>query len=252
LNSGKSKREIARLIGCSHTTIICEIERNPGEGGVTYEGGELAEKQAVRRRHQASSAPKKMNPYLVGIISSMLLENQSSPVQIAGRVLKEFNSKISHETIYALILKDEKNKGELWKNLRHKRKKYNKRLGKNAGRGLISNRRDISERSAEVEKKERFGDFELDTIVGADHKGAIVSAVDRASKYVLLRLVQRSTAENVELALNNSLRPFSEKKLIHTLTSDNGKEFASHENIAKQTGGSFYFARPYHRWPRPC
>lgn len=247
LKSGKSKRGIARLIGCSHTTVIKEVKRNQGKRG-------YREKQAhdlfVCRRQKARSLPRKMTPEVVAFIQHNLCSNQWSPVQISGRLAKERGIRISHETIYKFIWQDKKNGGDLYKNLRHKAKKYNKRSGKSAGRGLIPNRKDISERPAIVDKKERFGDFELDTIVGANHKGAIVSAVDRVSKCVWLELIQQGTSENVEKALCQSLDLLSKNSLVRTMTSDNGKEFAGHENIVNALGGDFYFAKPYHSWER--
>lgn len=247
LKSGKSKRKIARLLGCSHTAVIKEINRNQGRRG--YRQKQAHELQVSRRR-KASSTPKKMTPDVVAYIKHNLQINQWSPVQIAGRLETEKAIKISHESIYKLIWQDKRNGGDLYKNLRHKAKKYNKRGGKSAGRGLIPNRKDISDRPAIVEKKERFGDFELDTIVGAGHKGAIVSIVDRASKYAYLELIQQATSENVEKALCHSLYLLSKKSLVQTMTSDNGKEFSRHEAIVETLGGEFYFAKPYHSWER--
>lgn len=247
LRSGKSKRHIAKLIGCSHSTIISETSRNKGKRG--YRSNQ-AHEFALARRVTASSNSKKMTPQVIDLIRQMLLENQSSPEQISGRLFRDSAIKISHETIYTFIWQDKKNGGELYKNLRHKAKKYNKRASKTAGRGLIPNRRDISERPVEVEKKERFGDFELDTIVGAGHKGAIVSIVDRSSKYVYLRLLKQGTASNVKEALCESLNLLSQNSLVHTYTADNGKEFSCHEKVVEELGGDFFFARPYHSWER--
>jgi IS30 family transposase len=157
---------------------------------------------------------------------------------------------ISHETIYRVILSDQACGGSLYKHLRHQRKKYNKRCGKNAGRGLIPNRVDIDQRPAIVEKKDRLGDMELDTIVGANHKGAVVSIVDRCTKYVWLSLIPQATARNVEEAICERLVSLAQQQMLHTYTSDNGKEFANHEAIVERLGGDFYFATPYHSWER--
>jgi IS30 family transposase len=246
-HSEKSNREIALLIGCSHTTINEEIKRNTGKRG--YRNNQ-ADKLSQNRRTQASSTPKKMTLRALILIQYILMDNQASPEQISGSLSLNHGLDISHETIYKHIWKDKKNGGELYTHLRHKAKKYNKRSGKNAGRGLIPNRRDISERPDIVEEKTRLGDLELDTIVGAQHQGAIVSSVDRASKYTFLGLVRRATAENVGNSLCKSLQPLGDKGLIRTMTSDNGKEFAGHESIVERLGGDFYFATPYHSWER--
>lgn len=180
----------------------------------------------------------------------MLRDTQASPVQISGRLKALGKTTVSHESIYRMIWKDKAAGGNLYNHLRHRAKKYNKRGGKSAGRGLIPNRVGIEERPKIVEDKERFGDVELDTIVGAGHQGAIMSAVDRASKLTWLKLLERGTAEAVTDAISLCLKSCGKADLINTLTSDNGKEFAYHEEIANLVGGSFYFATPYHSWER--
>jgi IS30 family transposase len=149
-----------------------------------------------------------------------------------------------------MIWKNKKMGGTLYKHLRHKAKKYNRRGEKHAGRGLIPNRRDIDERPIIVEEKKRLGDFELDTIVGANHKGTIVSIIDRCSKITRLMLVSNATSDRVSLALKHLHKPFKEKNVLHTLTADNGKEFAAHKDITDELGGEFFFAKPYHSWQR--
>ena len=127
-------------------------------------------------------------------------------------------------------------------------KKYNKRTNKTAGRGLIPNRIGIEERPEVVDIKERIGDFEVDTIVGRRHRGAILSIVDRVTKLTFLVLLTRGTAENVRKAMVAALKPFINDVL--TITSDNGKEFARHEDIAQELCADFFFARPYRSWER--
>jgi IS30 family transposase len=78
-----------------------------------------------------------------------------------------------------LIWQDKHSGGTLYKHLRHRAKKYNKRSSKTGGRGIITNRIDIDQRPPIVDTKSRIGDFELDTIVGSNHQGAIVSIVER-------------------------------------------------------------------------
>jgi len=247
LKSGKSKREISKLIGCTHTTINKEINRNSGLRGYRQnQAHEMATKQQIKSRQVAF----KLTPSIVTFVRTALTENQWSPVQISGRLKNTQGIKISHETIYKLIWKDKAEGGSLYKHLRHKAKKYQKRGAKKSGSHLIPNRRDIDERPIIVEEKKRFGDFELDTIVGAHHKGAIVSVVDRASKFARLILIQQATSENVLHALTTALSPFKAQKMIHTFTSDNGKEFSSNPEITESLGGDFFFAKPYHSWER--
>ena len=247
LKIGCSQRSIARDLGVHPSTICKEIARNKGGCGYRYK---QAHDLCTERREKASATSSKMIIENKTVIIEMLEDTQASPQQISGCLRKKGILDISHESIYRMIWADKRSGGELYMHLRHKAKKYNKRGGKTAGRGCIPNRIDIDQRPDIVEKKERFGDFELDTIVGAHHQGSIVSMVDRASKITCLRLLQRGTSKAVKDALIEGLKPFSKEGLVETLTSDNGKEFAAHEEVSRETGGDFYFAKPYHSWER--
>lgn len=248
LKRGISIRAIGREIKRPHTTVSREIARNKSLKGYRMKH---AQEKAEKRRCVASSIPRKLTADVISLIKEMLLDVQASPEQIRGRLKTVHQISISHESIYRFIWKDKKAGGDLYKHLRQRAKKRNKRSGKNAGRGLIPNRVDIDQRPKIVEEKTRIGDFELDTIVGANHRGAIVSIVDRASKYTYLALLPKGTAEGVLGALCQKLHHLADKRaLIHTFTSDNGKEFAAHEKIVERLGGAFYFATPYHSWER--
>lgn len=171
-----------------------------------------------------------------------------SPEQISGRLKREQKKSVCYESIYKHIWSDKKKGGFLYKHLRRSGKKYNKRSKGSAGRGCIPGRIDIKERPEIVEKKVRIGDWELDTIIGAQHKGAIVSMVDRATKLTQLIKVDHKTAEEVTDALITKLGPI--KEFVCTLTADNGKEFAYHQSVSLALEADFFFATPYHSWER--
>jgi len=239
----ESQSEIARILGVHRSTICRELMRNRNDKPYEHD---LAEKTAQDRRKRD---PLKTNKFTR--FSSLIEENlnqQWSPVQISGRLKKKGLGEISHETIYKYIWIDKRKGGGLYKHLRHQGKKYNKRGKGTAGRGYIPGRIDIKERPLIVEEKSRVGDWELDTIIGANHKGVIVSMVDRATKYTKLMKVSYKTAEEVGNAIVHSLSPVSE--FVHTLTADNGKEFAYHQMIGKELEATVYFATPYHSWER--
>ena len=158
LQSGHSQAHIARQIGVDPST----------------------------RRQEASDKPRKMTPDLVELIEEKLTQEQWSPDQISGRLAKDGVAFISHERIYQHVWKDKKDGGTLYLHLRHSGKKYNRRKGKNSGRGLIPNRVDIDQRPPIVAAKSRIGDWEADTIIGANHKGVVMSHVERTSKYTKL------------------------------------------------------------------
>ena len=155
---------------------------------------------------------------------------------------------ISHERIYQHVWKDKKDGGTLYLHLRHSGKKYNRRKGRNSGRGLIPNRVDIDQRPPIVAAKSRIGDWEADTIIGANHKGVVMSHVERTSKYTKLAKLPDKNADFVVQACARVLLPLADR--IETITYDNGKEFASHAQIATSLGALSYFAKPYHSWER--
>jgi len=241
-----SERVIAAELGVNQSTVHRELKRNSGNRGYRFK---QAEQVSQDRREAASrQAAKKMTPKTLGIIVQKLRQEQWSPEQISGWLKKNLSLSISHETIYAYIWKDKRSGGNLYTCLRHRGKKYNKRGSKHAGRGLIPHRVDISERPSIVDTKMRIGDWEIDTIIGKNHIGALVSAVDRKSKFSKLMLVLNKTSRQVTDALISMLKPL--KKGVHTITADNGKEFASHQKVAADLEADFYFARPYCSWER--
>lgn len=242
---GESTNNIAVTLGVHRSTLYRELNRNRGQKGYRYQ---QAQERAFERKKISSQNTLKMVPQLMVIIDDKL-RLQWSPEQIAGWLKKQDSSKaVSHESIYRYVWKDKRNGGNLYKELRHRGKKYNKRGSGKAGRGCIPGRIDISERPAIVEEKSRLGDWEIDTIIGAEHKGAIVSMVERHSKLTLLAKVPQKTAQEVEKALTGKLREVSD--CVLTLTADNGKEFANHLAVALELGAIVYFARPYHSWER--
>ena len=143
LQSGHSQAHIARKIGVDRSTISRELVRNAGVRGYRFK---QAHQKATQRRKEASDKPRKMTPDLVELIEQKLTQEQWSPDQISGRLANDGVAFISHERIYQHVWKDKKAGGKLYLHLRHGSKKYNKRKGKNSGRGLIPNRVDIDQR----------------------------------------------------------------------------------------------------------
>lgn len=244
-SSGKSTDSSAKVLGVHPSTIYRELSNNKGRKGYAYQ---QAHKNALEGRKRSAGNRLKMTPPTIVIIESKL-RLQWSPEQISGWMKLHYGDQaVSHETIYRHIWKDKRNGGDLYKELRHHGKKYNKRGSGKAGRGCIPGRIDIAERPAIVEEKSRLGDWEGDTIIGKEHKGAVVSIVDRCSKLTLLKKVNRKTALEVEEALTDKLGDVAD--CVLTLTLDNGKEFANHLAISSKLGAAVYFARPYCSWER--
>jgi IS30 family transposase len=239
--SGQSNRAIARQLGVHSRTIDREIARNSGKRGYRYK---QAESKCQERRHHKTYC--KLTPERVAQIEEKLAL-QWSPEQIAGWLERQYGFRvISHETIYHYIWADKASGGKLYMQLRRRAKKYQKRVNGKTTRGQIKDRVGIEHRPAQVETRTALGHWEGDTIVGKNHQGAIVSLVERKTRYTVLSKVERSTAEAVKTAVTVGLKAFK----VNTLTFDNGKEFAQHQEIAKTLNTAVYFARPYHSWER--
>ena len=170
-----------------------------------------------------------------------------SPQQVAQRLKEQNMARVSHECIFRRLYAS----AQLPAQLRCQRKKRRARATakrSNSRRGAIRDRVDIEERPAIVEQKTRIGDWEGDTVVGKQHLGGLVTLVDRVSRYTLVSLVQRRCAQIVEDAIVQMLTPHQER--CHTITLDNGSEFANHLAFAKALQASVYFAKPHHPWQR--
>jgi IS30 family transposase len=235
---GMSQREIAKKLGMSAATICREIARNSDESGYKFN---TADEKSSRRRSLASQIPKKLKDELKARVINHL-EKDWSPDQIAGR-LKLEGFFISHETIYRYIRRDKASGGLMYEHLRHGGKKYRSKKSRQAGVHCIPNRVGIEERPAVVDEKLRIGHWEGDTVISHGSRCALLTLVERYSKYVKMRKIGRRTMKNTSRATINLLKKL--KNLVDSMTYDNGKEFADHQTIAKALGAEIYFARPY-------
>ena len=245
MKNGTSQNKIAKALNRSQGTISKEIARNKGCRGYRHK---QANTTAIKR-HQSKTKSIKLTNEIVVFIKNELNTNQSSPEQIAGRLRRVLNISIHHESIYRHILQDKVNGGELYLQLRHKQKPYRKRYGSstNSSKG-IPNRVDIDQRPQEANDRLRVGDWEADTVIGANHKGAIVTLDERVSKLRLALPQIGKFAKETKESIIELLKPFSQ--FVKTITFDNGKEFAKHMDIASSLGCDTYFAKPYHSWER--
>jgi IS30 family transposase len=232
------QKMIADELGVHKSTISREVKRNQGLRGYR---AQQAQKMSDKRKQNAKKRVK-MTPYTKFIIAQKI-RLEWSPEQISGYFKRCQLLDVSHQTIYALIQEDRQKGGSLYKHLRRSSKKRKNRYGSTNYRGQIKNRTMIDERPKIVDDRSRIGDWEIDTIVGKDHKGVIVTAVERKSKYIIACPVPNRSEQIVADALVNSLKPYKNK--VYTLTADNGKEFAGHEKIARNLKAKFYFAHPY-------
>lgn len=244
IKEGLSQRKVALNIGVHYSTVSREIKRNSLDNG-EYQAHNAT--ISTRLRYQYKSKNRRVTKKHIEYISKHLKYGWS-PEQISGRMRVDTNMSISHESIYKYIYKNQRSGGTLYKYLRHKHKKYIKRSASYRSRGVIPNRTLIDYRPAIIEDKIRVGDWEVDTVIGKYHYQAIVTLVERASKFTLMKKVESKSANDVTKAIVELLSPVQDYTL--TITSDNGKEFSYHEEISKALNTDFYFAHPYQSWQR--
>jgi IS30 family transposase len=243
LKAELSQTQIALIVGVHKSTISRELRRNKGQRG--YRPRQAQIKCNERKQSKAVSR------FVLSdwILIERLLEQQWSPEQISLWLKQEGHLEISHETIYQYIILDQTTGGELYKQLRERKKKRKRYGGGKDRRGKIPNQVSIDERPAVAEQRDRPGaDWEGDLIIGSQHKQAIVTMVDRCTRMTLMRKVAFKTAEAVTAAICEMMS--SVKELFQTVTFDNGREFAWHEKIAAELDGDVYFAHPYSSWER--
>jgi len=235
-----SLSEIATVIAVHKSSVSRELKRNRGQRG--YRPQQAHELALERRTIGLSRIPGEIWAEV-----ERLLRQDWSPEQISGRLKKEQKVCLSHEWIYQYVLKDKQAGGDLYRHLRCQ-KKRRKRYGIYDRRGKLPNCRSIEERPAIVNHRNRLGDWEVDTVIGRNHQQALVTLTERKSRFTLLAKVSRRTAQAVRQQVCRVLLPVQDK--VHTMTSDHGKEFADHEQIAAALNLKFYFAHPYAAWER--
>ena len=242
LQNRTKQKDIAKAINVSASTVSREIRRNRGVR--RHYNWETAQANAVQTRRR-KPGNRSVDKDVMEEAKCLLITEQWSPEQISG-VLAKDGKYISHETIYRMIRKDKAEGGTLYKHCRHKLKHRTRPVG--GKRISIPNRTSISERPTEADGK-RFGDFEMDTIVGRGNHGAIVTLIERSTNMLFMRKLKNGkNAKELARTVIHLLSPF--KDHIKSITTDNGTEFACHEMIAKSLGVTIYFADPYASWQK--
>jgi len=243
--AGKLQRQIAVRLGRSKSTISRELRRNRSRNGYW---GAAAQRKAERRRRERPWIAKMQRPEVRRYVAERLRQRWS-PDQIAGRSRSDFphdrRRQISPPTVYAWI-RGQQARGKHWQ-------RYLRRLGRRRPerekRGRLPCSVSIEGRPAVVDGRRRYGDWEGDTIVGANRRGGAITLVERKSGYLLLGKVPNLQASTVRQAAARSYAT-TPPALRKTLTLDNGKEFAEHRQLEIEAALRIYFAKPYSAWQR--
>jgi len=241
LKAGFSQKEIAFELNRHVSTISRELERNTGLRGYRPQ-----QAQRLTDERKAYHCHTRISENTWNAVEERLREDWS-PEQVSKRFAVEGFPTVSTEWIYHYILLDKGKGGNLYTHLRCQ-KKRKKRYGSTDARGQLKNRVSIDERPVIVDTRSRQGDWEIDTVIGRQGGSVLVTAAERKTRLSVIVLAPDKTAASVKTALVASLTPLAAD--VKTLTYDNGKEFALHEDIAKQLKANGYFAHPYHSWER--
>jgi IS30 family transposase len=243
---GYSVATIAGALGRHRSTVWREVRRNATHHDGTYRP-QLAHWYATSRRSR-SRRNQRFTAADFELVRSCL-ERQWSPEQIAGRLRREGRLRISHETIYRHVWADKRAGGSLYTQLRGAPKRFRKRYGYYDRRGRLTGKRPITARPAVVTTRERIGDWEVDTMLGAGQAGpCVLSLVERKTGYLVLGHLQRRTTAALNARAIALIR--AQRQPVHTITADNGTEFHSYVAIERATRARFYFATPHHAWER--
>ena len=242
---GYGVRKISKLLGRCASSISREIARNTGKRGYRSKQAHKKAQWRARRRGTRRFTDE------VREDTERRLRKGWTPEMISGRAKREGRPSVCKETIYKYIYLDNKKGGDLWKNLPRAHRKRRRRCPKvdGRGRGRIPNQKMIDLRPPEVDLRQTVGHWEGDLINGSQGTGHLVTLVERKTRFTLTdRVFSKETKEVIE-SITDLLNPLPEV-LKGTLTLDNGKEFARHEVLERDTGVAVYFARPYHSWER--
>lgn len=249
--SGYSLRAIAERLGRHHSSLSRELKRNsrPFDWGYC---NLYAHKQSIQRRKIPAHQKRFQHDTLRMYVNTKLALGWS-PEIIANRIKSDYPRqpafRVSHETIYQWIYRNASEGGQDYKHLvrAHKRRRKHYKYGQ--CRGLIPNRVDISQRPDAIERRQRYGHWEGDTMVGGNQQGRIVTHVERKSRFLMARLMNNGTAELFNQASLSSYAAIPDT-YRRTLTLDNGSENAKHEALSNKLGLTIYFAKPYASWER--
>lgn len=246
-----SMREIARRLNRSHTTISRELERARSRYPCTVYWHDWAHPLAIERTCKARHYRRQEHLRLVRYVEAGI-KKQWSPEEIAQRLWLDYpidgNMRISHETIYRWVYLDTTVEGKLYLDLRRKHKKRRRQKRYGSGR-RFANRQCITQRPEIVDTRERYGDWEGDTVEGKRSSGYIATLVERKSRYLLATKLGNKKAATLAAQGSRVFR-LVPKKMRKTLTVDNGSEFAQFKEVEKNTGLDIYFAKPYAAWQR--
>lgn len=243
LKEGKSVRQIARELGRNVSSISREIKRNYSKSKNQYNAWRAQTLSIQRRREKSYRCLRREMPQWDYIVEK--LQQYWSPEAICGRWNKEHpgEKRLHYATIYRYVRRKEFPGISRKTHLRRRgKRKYNRKANYNS----IQPERIIPEWPEEIQTRSRFGDWEGDTVYGAVGKGALVTLVDRKSRFLCAGLLPSRDAELTRQVVENLLKGFP----VRSISFDNGAEFADFKCLEANLKAPVYFAEPHKPWQR--
>jgi len=232
---GADQKEIAQAVGRCPSTISRELRRNRTDG--EYYAAQ-AQREAERRRRERPLVRKMEDPEINEAVRAALAQ-EWAPEQIAGRLQQQGSERrVSSQTIYTWIEQDEDR--EHWESMLRRRGKRPYRRKNAATTGDAAR---IDQRPEVIEERLRLGDFEGDTVLGPAGSGGLATLVDRKSRFTIIVKIQSKNADHVHEKIKQRLKELDDERR-HSITFDNGTEFARCHRLEKHLGMELYFADP--------
>ena len=244
LQQGYSIQAIAKHLGRSPSTISREIKR-----GITLDGTYFADstERQIRQRKLNDKRKRKMDNPIIYDYVACRLRNKQSPAIIQRDIERDIGLKIGKDAIYEYIYRF---KYDEWFKFLTRKKKYNYKKNKGKKKVTIKNKVNISERPEEANQRQEFGHFEADTIFSCSgSKSALLVLVDRLTRKTHIKKLERKTASLTSSSIVVALSEYNITH-IHSITYDNGCEFAGHEDVNKVLQCQSYFCNAYHSWEK--
>ena len=242
-NAGLKAVQIAKQMGRHKSTITRELDRNSVDGVYKHKDA-----LALSQKRRSCGGRTKLTADNWTYVR-VLLYMKWSPEQISGwlKTNPGIGFYVSDEWIYDYVRKNRAEGGDLYAQLRRGGRLYNNSKHR-PYRGKIKDRVSIEKRPEIVDKRIRIGDWEVDSVIGKLNKSSLVTLVERMSRYTVIMRVNSKESQIVAQAIITRAKEL--RLPLHTITGDNGTEFANHKKIANELGIDFYFTHPYSSWEK--
>ncbi len=270
IGHGTGRRAIGAMLGRSPSTIGREIKRTtwfPSNENDSYRpyrpkllktgpwtGRYYISGPAQRKADRRRMKPRKPHRLSDGRLWAQVAARLGcgwSPLLISGRLRVLWPDdrlmRVCPETIYQWIYADRRRRERWARCLPRGHRRRRRRMGRGVSRFPIPGRTSISERPESVGRRDEFGHWEADSVIGVGAN--LHTEVERKTRFLMARIVPDKTADEsvaAKLAMFSALPAGARLSVTH----DNGAEFARHTRLRVDLGLATYFAVPYSSWQR--